>query len=113
MRHGPRGVGHLSLGLGRLAPGLLLAIAFALPAGAQTKAADNAPPVVMVRPVEMRTLAPQSEYVGRLAVFDKVAGSVNETRGSAQTVLETAQAVEAAVGELRNEVASFLAQVAA
>ena len=72
MRFGPHGVGHLSLGLRRLAPGLLLAFAFAFPADAQTKAADNAPPVVLVKPVEVRTLAPQSEYVGRLAVFEKV-----------------------------------------
>ena len=72
MRYGPRGVGHLSLGLRRLAPGLLLAIAFSFPAVAQTRAADNAPPVVLVKPVEVRTLAPQSEYVGRLAVFEKV-----------------------------------------
>lgn len=72
MRFGPRGVSHLSFGLRRLAPGLLLALAFALPAGAQTRSADNAPPVVLVKPVEVRTLAPQSEYVGRLAVFDKV-----------------------------------------
>lgn len=72
MRYGPRGVGHLSLGLRHLAPGLLLAIAFAFPAVAQTRAADNAPPVVLVKPVEVRTLAPPSEYVGRLAVFDKV-----------------------------------------
>ena len=72
MRFGPHGVGHLSLGLRRLAPGLLLAFAFAFPAVAQTRAADNAPPVVLVKPVEVRTLAPQSEYVGRLAVFEKV-----------------------------------------
>ena len=72
MRFGPHGVGHLSLGLRRLAPGLLLALTFAFPADAQTRAADNAPPVVLVKPVEVRTLAPQSEYVGRLAVFDKV-----------------------------------------
>ena len=70
MRFGPHGVGHLSHGLRRLAPGLLLAVAFAFPVKAQNKAADNAPPVVLVRPVEVRTLAPQSEYVGRLAVFD-------------------------------------------
>ena len=76
MRYGARGFGQLSLALGRrlvgLLPGVLLGLSFALPAGAQTKSAENAPPVVLVRPVEVRTLAPQSEYVGRLAVFDKV-----------------------------------------
>jgi len=49
-----------------------LALGVALPAGAQTKAADNAPPVVLVQPAELRSLAPQSEYIGRIAVFDKV-----------------------------------------
>lgn len=76
MRYGARGFGQLSLALGRRLvgwlPGLLLGLAFVLPAGAQTKSAENAPPVVLVRPVEVRTLAPQSEYVGRLAVFEKV-----------------------------------------
>ncbi len=76
MRYGARGFGQLSLALGRrlvgLLPGVLLGLSFALPAGAQTKSAENAPPVVLVRPVEVRTLAPQSEYVGRLAVFEKV-----------------------------------------
>ena len=76
MRYGARGFGQLSLALGRrlvgVLPGLLLGLSLALPAGAQTKSAENAPPVVLVRPVEVRTLAPQSEYVGRLAVFDKV-----------------------------------------
>ena len=76
MRYGARGFGQLSLALGRrlvgLLPGLLLGLSFVLPAGAQTKSAENAPPVVLVRPVEVRTLAPQSEYVGRLAVFEKV-----------------------------------------
>ena len=76
MRYGARGFGQLSLALGRWLvgslPGLLLGLSFVLPAGAQTKSADNAPPVVLVRPVEVRTLAPQSEYVGRLAVFEKV-----------------------------------------
>lgn len=76
MRYGARGFGQLSLALGRrlvgLLPGLLLGLSFVLPVGAQTKSADNAPPVVLVRPVEVRTLAPQSEYVGRLAVFEKV-----------------------------------------
>ena len=76
MRYGARGFGQLSLALGRrlvgLLPGLLLGFSFVLPVGAQTKSADNAPPVVLVRPVEVRTLAPQSEYVGRLAVFERV-----------------------------------------
>jgi membrane fusion protein (multidrug efflux system) len=76
MRYGARGFGQLSLALGRRLvgslPGLLLGLSFVLPAGAQTKSAENAPPVVLVRPVEVRTLAPQSEYVGRLAVFEKV-----------------------------------------
>ena len=72
MRYGARGFGQLSLALGRRLAGLLLGLSFVLPVGAQTKSADNAPPVVLVRPVEVRTLAPQSEYVGRLAVFEKV-----------------------------------------
>jgi membrane fusion protein (multidrug efflux system) len=76
MRCGARGFGQHSLALGRrlvgLLPGLLLGFSFVLPVGAQTKSADNAPPVVLVRPVEVRTLAPQSEYVGRLAVFERV-----------------------------------------
>lgn len=76
MRYGARGFGQLSLALCRrlvgLLSGLLLGLSFVLPAGAQTKSAENAPPVVLVRPVEVRTLAPQSEYVGRLAVFEKV-----------------------------------------
>jgi len=50
----------------------LLAFGLAPAAGAQTKAADNAPPVVLVQPAELRPLAPQSEYIGRIAVFDKV-----------------------------------------
>lgn len=98
MRYGLRGVSHLSFGLRRLAPGLLLALAFALPAGAQTKSADNAPPVVLVRPVEVRTLAPQSEYVGRLAVFDKV-----ELRARVKGVLgkrEFADGAKVAEGQL-------------
>ncbi|WP_425067167.1 efflux RND transporter periplasmic adaptor subunit [Reyranella sp.] len=98
MRYGPHGVRHLSLGLRRLAPGLLLAFAFVLPAGAQTKSAENAPPFVLVRPVEVRTLAPQSEYVGRLAVFDKV-----ELRARVKGVLgkrEFADGTKVAEGQL-------------
>ena len=98
MRYGPHGVRHLSLGLRRLAPGLLLAFAFVLPAGAQTKSTENAPPVVLVRPVEVRTLAPQSEYVGRLAVFDKV-----ELRARVKGVLgkrEFADGTKVAEGQL-------------
>ena len=76
MRYGARGFGQLSLALGRrlvgLLPGLLLGLSFVLPVGAQTKSADNAPPVVLVQPAELRPLAPQSEYIGRVAVFDKV-----------------------------------------
>ena len=56
----------------RLALVLALVLGSALPALAQTKAAENAPPVVLVQAAEMRPLAPQSEYVGRVAVFDKV-----------------------------------------
>ncbi len=56
----------------RLAHVLILVLASALPAGAQTKPPENAPPVVLVQPAELRPLAPQSEYVGRVAVFDKV-----------------------------------------
>ena len=59
-------------GLRRLAPTVMLMLASALPALAQTKPAENAPPVVLVQPAELRPLAPQSEYVGRVAVFDKV-----------------------------------------
>ena len=59
-------------GLRRLAPTLMLILASAQPALAQTRAAENAPPVVLVQPAELRPLAPQSEYVGRVAVFDKV-----------------------------------------
>lgn len=98
MSNGPRGVRHLSLGLRRLAPGFLLALACVLPAAAQTKPAENAPPVVLVRPVEVRTLAPQSEYVGRLAVIDKV-----ELRARVKGVLgkrEFADGAKVAEGQL-------------
>ena len=59
-------------GLRRLAPALILMLVSAQTALAQTKPAENAPPVVLVQPAELRPLAPQSEYVGRVAVFDKV-----------------------------------------
>jgi len=48
-----------------------------------------------------------------VSVFGKVATAVNETRYSAQTVLDASQEVEAALGELRREVERFLGQVAA
>lgn len=59
-------------GLRRLAPALILMLVSAQTGLAQTKPAENAPPVVLVQPAELRPLAPQSEYVGRVAVFDKV-----------------------------------------
>ncbi len=102
MRYGARGFGQLSLALGRrlvgVLPGLLLGLSFVLPAVAQTKSAENAPPVVLVRPVEVRTLAPQSEYVGRLAVFEKV-----ELRARVKGVLgkrEFADGAKVAEGQL-------------
>ncbi|WP_428679551.1 efflux RND transporter periplasmic adaptor subunit [Reyranella sp.] len=102
MRYGARGFGQLSLALGRRLvgwlPGLLLGLSCVLPAAAQTKSAENAPPVVLVRPVEVRTLAPQSEYVGRLAVFDKV-----ELRARVKGVLgkrEYADGTKVAEGQL-------------
>ena len=121
MTYGPRGVAHpsrasgdasmrragvsrheiaaaLRRGLHRLAPGVLLALACALPAGAQTKPPENAPPIVLVRPAELRPLAPQSEYVGRLAVFDKV-----ELRARVKGVLGTrefADGTKVAEGQL-------------
>lgn len=102
MRYGARGFGQLSLALGRrlvgVLPGLLLGLSLALPATAQTKSAENAPPVVLVRPVEVRTLAPQSEYVGRLAVFEKV-----ELRARVKGVLgkrEFADGAKVAEGQL-------------
>ena len=51
---------------------VLSVLVFALSASAQTNTAANAPPVVLVQPAELRALAPQSDYVGRVAVFDKV-----------------------------------------
>ncbi|MDP1752000.1 MAG: efflux RND transporter periplasmic adaptor subunit [Reyranella sp.] len=58
--------------LAALALALVPALVPVLPALAQTKPAENAPPVVLVQAAELRSLAPQSEYVGRVAVFDKV-----------------------------------------
>jgi len=67
----------------RLALVLFLLLGSALPVLAQTKPAENAPPVVLVQAAELRSLAPQSEYVGRAAVFDKVEvrARVNGTLG--------------------------------
>jgi methyl-accepting chemotaxis protein len=47
-----------------------------------------------------------------VSVLGEVAGAATETRMSAQTVLEASQAVEAAVGNLRAEVGTFLTKVA-
>jgi len=46
-------------------------------------------------------------------VLTDVAGAALQTRLSAQTVLDTSQSVEAAVGDLRKQVEEFLAEVAA
>jgi len=48
-----------------------------------------------------------------VAGLNDVAGAATETRQSAEAVLATAQAVEAAAAELRHEVEGFLARVAA
>ena len=48
-----------------------------------------------------------------VAVLDEVAGAATETRQSAESVLTASQAVEAAAADLRHEVESFLARVAA
>jgi methyl-accepting chemotaxis protein len=48
-----------------------------------------------------------------VSVLDEVAGAATETRQSAESVLTASQAVEAAAAELRHEVESFLARVAA
>ena len=48
-----------------------------------------------------------------VTVLDRVAGAAGETRKSAETVLESSGAVEAAVSDLRSEVEQFLAKVAA
>ena len=47
-----------------------------------------------------------------VSVLGEVAGAATETRMSAETVLTASQAVEAAVGNLRAEVGSFLKKVA-
>jgi methyl-accepting chemotaxis protein len=48
-----------------------------------------------------------------VSVLSDVAGAATETRSSAQTVLSASEAVEAAAANLRSEVESFLAKVAA
>ena len=48
-----------------------------------------------------------------VSVFGKVAQTVDETRYSAQTVLDQSETVEKALAELRGEVENFLSQVAA
>jgi len=47
-----------------------------------------------------------------VAVLDQVAGAAGETRKSAETVLKSSGAVEAAVSDLRTEVEQFLTKVA-
>jgi methyl-accepting chemotaxis protein len=47
-----------------------------------------------------------------VAVLNEVAGAATETRASAETVLTASRSVEAAVGNLRAEVAEFLGKVA-
>lgn len=47
-----------------------------------------------------------------VTVLSEVAGAATATRASAETVLAAAQSVETAVGNLRGEVAGFLAKVA-
>jgi methyl-accepting chemotaxis protein len=48
-----------------------------------------------------------------VSVLDEVAGAATETRQSAESVLTASQAVETAAADLRHEVESFLARVAA
>jgi methyl-accepting chemotaxis protein len=48
-----------------------------------------------------------------VSVLGEVAGAATDTRQSAEDVLSASQAVEAAAAELRREVESFLAGVAA
>jgi methyl-accepting chemotaxis protein len=47
-----------------------------------------------------------------VTVLDRVAGAAGETRKSAETVLKSSGAVEAAVSDLRSEVEQFLTKVA-
>jgi hypothetical protein len=47
-----------------------------------------------------------------VSVLGEVAGAAMETRASAQTVLDASQSVEAALTNLRSEVAGFLDKVA-
>jgi methyl-accepting chemotaxis protein len=47
-----------------------------------------------------------------VAALGEVAGAALETRASAQTVLKESESVEAALGNLRSEVADFLDKVA-
>lgn len=62
---------------------LLLAALIFLVADSRTgHAQPAAPPVVLVSPAELMPLAPQSEYIGRAAVFEKV-----ELRARVQGVL--------------------------
>jgi methyl-accepting chemotaxis protein len=57
------------------------------------------------------TAARASETVAK--TLTEVAGAAMQTRVSAQTVLDTAHSVEAAIGDLRRRVEEFLAEVAA
>jgi methyl-accepting chemotaxis protein len=57
------------------------------------------------------TAAQASDTVAR--VLTDVAGAAVQTRTSAQTVLDTSQSVEAAIGDLRRQVEEFLAEIAA
>jgi hypothetical protein len=47
-----------------------------------------------------------------VAALGEVAGAALETRASAQTVLKESESVEAALSNLRSEVADFLDKVA-
>jgi methyl-accepting chemotaxis protein len=57
------------------------------------------------------TAAAATESVAK--VLTDVAGAAMQTRVSAQTVLGTSHAVEAAIGDLREQVEGFLAEIAA
>jgi methyl-accepting chemotaxis protein len=57
------------------------------------------------------TAARASETVAK--TLTEVAGAAMHTRKSAQTVLDTSHAVEAAIDDLRRRVEEFLAEVAA